>query len=282
MRGKTRRFRAPLKGDNERMKEWKDFLEDSKNRWESNSAFWDDYMGNESNDFHRDLIRPDTERLLNIKKGENVLDIACGNGNFSRRLVELGANVVAFDFSSVMIERAQLRSSNYLNNIDYKVMDATDYNSLINFGKGKFNKAVCNMGLMDMAEIVPLLKALNQLLKEQGIFVFSIVHPCFQVPGCRKILEQEEINNQIVYNRYIQISKYIKPETFECVGIRNEPVALRSFHRPLSNLFEICFGSRFVINGIAEPVFDIEKYDSKKFDWFEIPAVLIIRLIKLS
>jgi len=46
-------------------------------------------MGDESNQFHRELIRPYTEKLLDIKEGQTILDIACGNGNFSRRLAEL-------------------------------------------------------------------------------------------------------------------------------------------------------------------------------------------------
>nr|WP_309098725.1 class I SAM-dependent methyltransferase [Fredinandcohnia onubensis] len=80
------------------MSEWKDLIKDSKARWEENAEHWDDYMGDESNRYHRELIRPNTEKLLNVKEGQTILDIACGNGNFSRRLAELGADVVAFDY----------------------------------------------------------------------------------------------------------------------------------------------------------------------------------------
>jgi len=64
-------------------------------------------MGDDSNYFHCNLVRPNTEMLLNIKEGDFVLDIACGNGNFSQRLAQKGARVVAFDFSSKMIDHAK-------------------------------------------------------------------------------------------------------------------------------------------------------------------------------
>ncbi|MED5016742.1 hypothetical protein P9847_05405 [Paenibacillus chibensis] len=33
------------------MSEWKDLIEESKQRWEDNAYHWDDYMGDESNRF---------------------------------------------------------------------------------------------------------------------------------------------------------------------------------------------------------------------------------------
>ncbi|MBB5168823.1 2-polyprenyl-3-methyl-5-hydroxy-6-metoxy-1,4-benzoquinol methylase [Rummeliibacillus stabekisii] len=65
-----------------------------------------------------------------MKDKQTILDIGCGNGNFSRRLAELGAHVVAFDYSEQMVESAKNRSENYLNQIDYRVVDATNYDEL--------------------------------------------------------------------------------------------------------------------------------------------------------
>ena len=75
--------------------------------WETNADYWDNKMGDNSNYFHRNLVRPNTEKLLNVKEGDFVLDIACGNGNFSQRLAQYGAKVVAFDYSTKLIEHAK-------------------------------------------------------------------------------------------------------------------------------------------------------------------------------
>jgi ubiquinone/menaquinone biosynthesis C-methylase UbiE len=54
---------------------------ESQSIWDKNARFWDERMG-EGNQFQRQLIGPVTDRLLGIKDGESVLDIACGNGHY--------------------------------------------------------------------------------------------------------------------------------------------------------------------------------------------------------
>ena len=90
--------------------DWPELAGEAQKRWNRNAAFWDDYMGEQSNDFHNLLVRPAMERLLAVEPGDRVLDIACGNGNFSRFLAGLGARVTSIDGSSGMIERARARS----------------------------------------------------------------------------------------------------------------------------------------------------------------------------
>ena len=82
----------------------------SKNKlWEAVAYDWDARIGSDGNNFHRELVRPATVRLLAPQPGERILDIACGNGFFARYLAELGVQVVAFDYSHTMIEYAKMR-----------------------------------------------------------------------------------------------------------------------------------------------------------------------------
>jgi 2-polyprenyl-3-methyl-5-hydroxy-6-metoxy-1,4-benzoquinol methylase len=80
------------------MSNFSNTTEESKYRWNTNADFWDNKMGDPSNFFHCNIVRPDTGKFLNVISGDLVLDIACGNGNFSKRLVENGDRVVAFDY----------------------------------------------------------------------------------------------------------------------------------------------------------------------------------------
>lgn len=263
------------------LSQWKDLTDDSQSRWEEIAEFWDDYMGEHSNQFHREIVRPKTEELLAVNIGQTLLDIACGNGNFSRRLADLGAEVVAFDYSPRMIERAKLRSKDYLNRIDYQVIDATNYNSLIELGTDRFDGAVANMALMDIADITCLTKVLKQLLKKNGIFVFSIPHPCFQTPNTRKIHETEDINGEIVTRNSVQISKYLTPEPYKTIGIKGQPVPHIIFHRPLSYYLNLFLSSDFVLDGWEEPSFQKDKNANNAFDWYELPPAVIFRFRKL-
>ncbi|MEH7380965.1 class I SAM-dependent methyltransferase [Bacillus sp. JJ1533] len=259
------------------MSEWKDLIQDSQKRWEMNAEHWDDYMGEESNRFHRELIRPYTEKLLNVKDGQTILDIACGNGNFSKRLSELGAKVVAFDYSAKMIERAKIRTKAYSEQIEYRVVDATSYEQMSELGNEKFDSAVANMALMDIADIAPLVKSLHKMIKPNGVFVFSITHPCFQPPGVRKITETEDRNGNVVTTNSVQISNYLTPEPYKAIGIKGQSIPHLMFHRPLSYYLNLFFESNFLLDGIEEPSFQNE---SNKFEWTEIPPVLILRFRK--
>jgi 2-polyprenyl-3-methyl-5-hydroxy-6-metoxy-1,4-benzoquinol methylase len=81
--------------------------EATRQAWNRNAAFWDERMG-EGNDFVEVLLWPATERLLGLRPGERVLDVACGNGLTSRRLAALRAAVVAFDFAELPIRHCSL------------------------------------------------------------------------------------------------------------------------------------------------------------------------------
>ena len=53
--------------------------EESKKIWEKNAQFWDNAMGDKSNEFHREVVRPKVTELLSPNPADYILDIACGN-----------------------------------------------------------------------------------------------------------------------------------------------------------------------------------------------------------
>jgi SAM-dependent methyltransferase len=159
--------------------------------WDENARWWDAKMG-EGNPWHLSLIATASERLLAIQSGERVLDLACGNGQFARRLARLGAQVTACDFSSVFLDCARLRTTEYAERIDYRLIDLTDEEQLTGLGAGQFDAAVCNMALMDISCITPMLRAVHRALKPSGRFVFSVPHPCFNTNGTTLLAERDD------------------------------------------------------------------------------------------
>ena len=49
--------------------------EESREIWEQNAAFWDAAMGDASNDFHREAVRPGVTELLRPGPGDYILEI---------------------------------------------------------------------------------------------------------------------------------------------------------------------------------------------------------------
>jgi 2-polyprenyl-3-methyl-5-hydroxy-6-metoxy-1,4-benzoquinol methylase len=195
--------------------------------WNTNARFWDERMA-EGNEFLNVLIWPVVERLMRVQPGARLLDIACGNGVTSRRLKAMGATVVALDFSEEMIGLAKVRSTGQA--IDYRVMDATDYDALLSLGEASFSGALCNMALMDMADIRPLMRALARILVPESTFIFSVLHPCFNNPASTMVSEFEdrEGNFETIYS--VKTSKYLTPFLMlskNPLFLKTMPLALR-------------------------------------------------------
>ena len=194
--------------------------EESKKIWEENAQFWDNAMGDKSNEFHREVVRPKVTELLSPNPADYILDIACGNGNYSSYLAQRGASVVAFDYSKKMIELAKRRQSQYAKQIEFCVADATDRKSILELKRNRaFTKAVSNMAIMDITDIEPLLMAVYELLQESGIFVFATQHPCFVT----------------------LTEKYMTPHSYYGIAIEGQPEEQIYYHRSIQDIFNLCF-----------------------------------------
>ena len=249
--------------------------------WDANAAFWNKHMG-EGNDFVNHLIWPATERLLDLKASEEVLDIACGNGFSSRKLSEIGAEVTAFDFSEAMLEAASSVKSDANQRIDYRVLDATDPSALLDLGAQRYDAALCCMALFDMAEIEPLFRLLPRLLKKDGRFVFSLIHPCFNNDRISQIAEMEDREGEISTRYGVKVWGYMTPTTSQGVGIPGQPAAQLYFHRPLQLVLQLLFGNGFVLDGFEERAFPPEySGGTSPLSWSgkysEIPPILVMR-----
>lgn len=94
--------------------------------WSVNAEFWDDFMGSEGNDFYQILEIPAVERLVDLREGEHVLDLATGNGLVARRMAALGGIVTGTDASNSMLERAKAQTSaEEALKIIYRLLDVT-------------------------------------------------------------------------------------------------------------------------------------------------------------
>ena len=250
--------------------------------WEANAAHWDDYMGAAGNDFVNRLVWPATQRLLDARPGERVLDVACGNGLYALRLAELGAHVTAFDFSAALIARARTRSAAHAGRIVYHVLDATDLSALLALGEARYDAALCNMALFDMADIAPLAAGLARLVRPGGRFIFSVMHPCFNGLHATFVAEGHDDGRRLTTRYGLRLSRYLTPFAAEGIAIRGQPEPQLYFHRPLGELLRPFLSAGFVIDGLEEAAFPPDHRPEKQTSWggnySEFPPVLVARL----
>jgi 2-polyprenyl-3-methyl-5-hydroxy-6-metoxy-1,4-benzoquinol methylase len=248
--------------------------------WNRNARFWDERMA-DGNDFFNSLIWPSVEKLLRPQPREVLLDVACGNGVTSRRLAQTGASIVAFDFSDEMIRVAKERGSD--GQLEYLSVDATDADALRRLGSGRFDGALCNMGLMDLADPSPLMNALPSLLRPGGRFVFSVLHPCFNNPAVVQMGELQDCEGTIVTTYAVKVSRYLTPYTQCGLAMHGQPVPHPYFHRPLGMLLTLGFDAGLVLDALEERSFPPDySGGSAPLSWngrfSEIPPILVGRM----
>ncbi len=236
----------------------------------------------EGNMFHLQLIEPNVLQLLQVRQGEHVLEIACGNGQFARKLASLGARVTATDFSPNMIARAQAHTEPFNDRIEYRVMDATNGGELAALDGKAFDAVVCNMALMDMSDIVPLFSAVPKLLRDGGRFVFSTMHPCFNSNNPVFTASSRDQEGVIVEEYAIQLVRYASAGHFQGLAMIGQPAAQYYFHRPLNDLMGTAFRAGLVCDGFLEPQLAATPNASRWSSWVnyrEFPPVVVVRCV---
>jgi ubiquinone/menaquinone biosynthesis C-methylase UbiE len=122
-------------------------------------ALYDRQEWNHNNHYHSFLLK----QLPT--KGNTVLDIGCGTGEFSRLLAQRFDIVVAIDLSPKMIEVAKQRSQHY-RNIDFQVADILQWR----FPLEQF-EAIASIATFHHLAVKNLLPNLKAALKPGGKLV---------------------------------------------------------------------------------------------------------------
>ena len=267
------------------MVDYPDHNEESLAAWETNAEFWDQAQGDDGNYWQRTLVFPSTLELLQPLPS-TALEIACGNGNFARQLAVLGVSVTATDGSPAQLERAKARSDGH--RINWIRLDATDRSALAALAGASgapFGAVVCNMALMDMAEITPLFDMLPLALAEGAPLVFSVLHPVFRPgPSVKLFRERTETpEGQFVEESGVKITSYLNTGVNHGIAVKGQPAIQPYFDRTLTELFTTAFDRGWVLDGIREPaITDGGAGDAKdRLSWDhlpDIPPVMVVRL----
>lgn len=120
---------------------------------------WDPHVYERNARFVADLGQPVVE-LLAPRAGERILDLGCGDGALTARLVELGCSVVGADSSPALAEAARARGQ------DVRVMDG----HALSFGP-EFDAVFSNAALHWMKDAERVFAGVHRALRPGGRFV---------------------------------------------------------------------------------------------------------------
>lgn len=127
------------------------------------------------------LYIPHLLGAVGIKRGERVLDVACGPGYVAESSRAIGAEPVGLDFSGEMIRIAKERVSG----IQFIKGDA----QALPFEDNSFDVVVINFGILHLSDPERALSESVRVLRDKGRFGFTVWCPPEESPGAKLVFE---------------------------------------------------------------------------------------------
>jgi len=225
-------------------------MKNDKTSWGKVAGWYSDLLEKEEGTYQKDLILPNLIRLMDVKKGEMVLDLACGQGFFSRELFKLGAKVIGVDISKELIALADKIGKENKFKIDYKISPADD----LNFIKEKsIDKIVIVLAIQNIENVAGVFKECQRVLKPSGKLFLVLNHPAFRIPK-QSSWQWDPSAGSGQAAQYRRIDQYLSESKIEIqMHPGNKPQEKTiSFHRPLQYYFKLLGKNGFAVDRLEE------------------------------
>ncbi len=225
--------------------------------WDHVAEWYSELIEDRKSDHHELVILPGVTRLLEVRPGQRVLDVACGQGVLAHRLAALGAHAVGVDAAPRLIESAKARGAA---NEEFLVGDAREVGGM-ELGP-PFDAAACVMALMNIDPLAPVLSGIAGKLRQGGRFVGVILHPAFRSPGQTSWgwddAGQSPGSKGRGARQYRRVDGYlsagVSPITMNpgAVARGNAPVTTMTFHRPVQAYVKALADAGLLVDALEE------------------------------
>jgi len=203
---------------------------------------WYDRMILDPNSIQNRVILPNLIRLADPKKGEQILDIGCGTGFFSKALSLSGAKVVGVDPAHDNIILAKR------NCVDCEfILDNAQ--KLEKLSGRRFEKAILVSMLDNIKDVNSVFCQLKKILLPKATVVIVINHPAFRIP---KFSEWQTHEKKGIILR--EISEYMSESSHSIdmhPSSKNKKFTT-TYHRPIQYYFKILEKNGFLVKRVEE------------------------------
>jgi len=211
--------------------------------WGGVSDWYSNYLDSDNDSYHAKVILPGMLRLIEPKEDMTILDLACGEGYFSRAYQGAGSKVFGVDISSELIALAKKKSNA---KISFSVSPSDDLGSLPD---SHFDVVSIVLALQNINKIKETFDEVSRVLKNGGKFVMVINHPCFRIPKASSW--GFDVKDEKQYRRIDSYASEKKVEIDMNPGSKEKNVTI-SFHRSLQFYTKLLSNSGFVITKLEE------------------------------
>jgi ubiquinone/menaquinone biosynthesis C-methylase UbiE len=211
--------------------------------WNKVASWYDELLKNDDS-YQAKVILPNLLRVLGLKKGEQVYDLACGQGYFSNIFAHEGSNVIASDLSKKLIETAKKDSKE-------KVLFYITPAHRAQFLKdNSVDTVVIVLAIQNIENVNEVLVECKRVLKKDGRIVFVLNHPAFRVPQASDWHFEDGVQSRII-SKYLSESKLSIDMT---PGEKNpkKKISTISFHRSLQYYVKLFSKNGFAVTRLEE------------------------------
>lgn len=195
----------------------------NKTSWEDAADWYDKQVGSAGHYYHEHVIFSKLLKLLNLKKGDSLLDLACGQGVLARQLPNF-VQYLGIDAAPSLINAAKKYKTACKSTFFIK-----DVTTNLNLDK-KFTHATIILALQNIEDPLKVFQNAHECLSPGGKLLIVLNHPCFRIP--RQSSWGVDAQKKLQYRR---IDRYYSPLK---IPIQTHPgkdaSQTYSFHHPLS------------------------------------------------
>ena len=210
--------------------------------WGSVSTWYNELVENDDS-YQTKVIAPNLMRIMGEVKGKHVLDLACGQGYFSRLLDAQGAIVDALDISPELVEHAKRKGGTH---ITYHVGPAHKLPFLKN---GSTDIVISVLAFQNIENLPEVMAEIARVLSKDGTVYLVLNHPAFRIPQGSDWGFDEGKNVQYRKEEYYLSEKKIVIDMHP--GKKGSPKTV-SFHHPLQYFFKLFGKYNFAVTRLEE------------------------------
>jgi SAM-dependent methyltransferase len=206
--------------------------------------------------------------LIGDVSGKNVLEIGCGAAQCSIAFAQKGAKVTGMDLSSEQIRFAKELAQK--NNVDIQLYEQDIVNlSPVTDKSQDVVFSACALAYID--DLTACFKEVHRVLKDDGLFVWSVGHPFFDMVNPKDFT---------LWKSYLETGVKVEGE--------ETGSAFSNVHRTISDYFNTAIEAGFIVEKMIEPDSRVKRpYDPWYGLWdytpellAKVPATLIFKCRK--
>ena len=211
--------------------------------WGGVASWYDELLEKDGDTYQQQVILPNLMRVLALKRGEQVIDIACGQGFFTRACAAAGAKVAGADISKELVALAKKQPGPAIE------FYATPAHQLDFAPTGTYDTAIIVLAIQNIENMEQVFAEAARVLKPAGRLVLVLNHPAFRVPK-RSSWGYDEASK----TQYRRVDRYLSAEKVTIdmhPGTKGGEQTL-SFHRSLQDITKALHKNHFAIARLEE------------------------------